>query len=185
MVRYYTVMPRLFIAIPVSDEVRQAAGSVIDRLAGTGADYKWVDPSNLHVTLSFIGAATAEETAKAEAAVRQAAHHAAFDVVFDGLGGFPSVENPHVLWLGLQEGLEKLEELAAGLPSRESERTFSPHLTLGRLRTRRGLPRLKRAIKDAPPSLLRQRVDKLVLYESRLSSKGPTYTPLLEAPLGS
>jgi 2'-5' RNA ligase len=92
-----------------------------------------------------------------------------------------------VLWLGIAKGLDELRRLHEQLEERLGARPgprepFHPHLTLARLRERVARPdeaKLPMTKASAGPS----RIDRVTLYESRLSPKGPTYSALAEAAL--
>lgn len=108
---------------------------------------------------------------------------APFDVTFEGLGAFPERGSPRVLWLGIREGLASLRHLYTALDPAATG-PYTPHLTLARFRspTRIGRAFLAGILTNravAGPS----RIDRVTLYESRLSPGGPAYVPLAEAPL--
>ena len=168
---------RLFIAVPVPEEVRRAAAAAIEALSRTGADFRWVDPGTLHLTLCFLGATPTEKIPELEAGLERAARRAPFEIVWGGLGAFPTPESPRIVWVGVSEGRSELEALAACWPQ-PTERPWSPHLTLGRRRGRPKLEALKRALAALPPLGVRQRVERIVLYESRLTAEGPVHAEL-------
>ena len=178
---------RLFIAVPIPESLKDRVGEILLPLRRTNADYKWVEPRNLHLTLAFLGETPEDRIPEIEAAIGKAVEgRGAFELAFGEFGAFDSLERPRVLWLGAREGSASLKEIAEGLlsalreggllPEKEKDRPFSAHLTLGRMRSPRDLHRLKAALKS-PPSLegLGCRVDRLVLYESKLSPRGPLY----------
>ena len=173
---------RLFIAVPVPEEVRAAASAAIEALAKTGADFRWVDPRTLHLTLCFLGETPPERLPELEAALDRAARREPFDILWGALGAFPTLESPRIVWIGVAEGRERLQELAAGWPQPD-ERPWAPHLTLGRQRGRLKLEALKRALAARPPLGVRQRVERIVLYESRLTKEGPVHTERRARPL--
>lgn len=185
---------RLFIAVPLAERVKERAASIIQGLRSSGADFKWVEPRNLHLTLSFLGETPRESIPDLEGAMKLAAQQPPFDMAFRELGAFDSLDHPRVLWLGVREGAEALKGLAERLdailaqdgflPEKGRGRSFAAHLTLGRMRSPRNLHRLRAALKGtALLEGLRSRVERIVLYESRLSSQGPAYTELREQPL--
>ncbi len=174
---------RLFIAAPVSDEVRAAAARLISRLRASGADYKWVDPANLHLTLRFLGATSLDRLGELETLLRRAARRPAFEVVYEGVGAFPSWDDPKVVWVGVGQGAADLAALAAALGPAEEGRPFSAHLTIGRMRGRRDVARLKAAAGGFAP--LRQVVDRIILFESRLTPQGSIYAARQEAMLAT
>jgi 2'-5' RNA ligase len=128
-------MPRIFIAIDLPGEVKDLASTIPQTLAGA----KWVPRDQLHLTLRFVG--DVEDSLlpvlkKSLAAISVEP----FDLVVSGAGCFPARGNARVLWLGLtgaQElfDLQRQVELAVISCGFEPEhRSFSPHLTLARLR---------------------------------------------------
>lgn len=134
---------RSFIAIPVSDAGIQALEGVVKVLdPEIGRHIRWVRPEGIHVTLKFMGdipVATAEKILEVLPSVM--AGFRPFELAISGLGAFPNLRRPRVLWAGLAGELELLSELHAavdnavgtlGLP--KEQRAFSPHLTLGRVR---------------------------------------------------
>ncbi len=168
---------RLFIAVPVPEEVRQAAAATIEALKRTGADFRWVDPGTLHLTLCFLGQTPREKLPELEASLDKAARRAPFDIVWGGPGAFPDIEHPRIVWLGVAEGVEPLRALAACWPKPEGQ-PWTPHLTLGRRRGPAKTGALQRALAARPPLGIRQRVERIVLYESKLTQDGPIHAEL-------
>lgn len=171
---------RLFIAVPVSDEVRLAAAKLIETLRACDADVKWVEPENLHLTLRFLGATAPERLPEIEALMAQVAVRPAFRLSYSGIGAFPSWKELRVVWVGLKEGVTELSEMAKALGPSPEGRPFAAHLTIGRVR--RGGELEKVATEVRFPELS-QNVDNLVLYESRLMPQGPVYTVRKKIPL--
>lgn len=155
-------MKRLFIALPVTEEIRARACELQSRIGG---DVKWVERENLHVTLAFLGNTPEKDVPGIIAAMEAAAKRPPFAVSFG-----PVESRPRILWARVEEGAQELSAMARQLPG-EREQEYRPHLTLGR--PRRGKPKAEGLRLD-----LRQEACELVLYESKLSGKGPTYTPL-------
>lgn len=185
---------RAFIAVEAGNEVRRAAGELIERLRTAGADVKWVAPENLHLTLKFLGDVALTETARiCEAMEKTAREIEPFELEMAGAGAFPSVGRPRTIWLGssgddrpmlaLVEGVEKrLQKLGY----RREGRRFQAHLTLGRLR-RPGpeVHRLGELLKaEANRAVGTTAVREIVLFSSQLTSAGPVYAPLGRAQLG-
>lgn len=174
---------RLFIAVPLNAEVRAAAGALLERLSAVGADFRWVKPDALHVTLSFLGETDPRKVPEIERAMRKAARRRAFEMGLGGLGAFDSLDEPNIIWVGLERGASELQSVAKGLPQLPG-RAFTPHLTLGRMRSRKGLGKLKSTLRTIPPLSAVQLVDKLVLYESRPGDGPPVHAPLLQVLVG-
>ena len=182
---------RAFIAIELPDEVRWALAQLQQRLAGSGADVKWVEPEHLHVTMKFLGEITEEQRRAVEAMLRQVARALSpFPLSLRALGAFPSMRSPRVIWVGVAEGKEPLVRLAEGIERegaaaalQKEERPFAAHVTLGRVRSPRGHQALVELLEHTdwspPPSWT---ADHVTLYQSVLSSSGPTYSVLAEIP---
>ncbi len=185
---------RAFIALELPDSVRATLQSYQRQLIATGADVKWVEAENLHVTMRFLGEISVEQFAAVdELARRIAGGTRTFDVRLSQPGAFPSIRAPRVVWMGIADGAETLSsvvrDLEVGLGTigiSGEERAFVPHVTLGRVRSPRGRRQLVDGIEQADwraPEPFR--ADALTLFESRISSGGPAYSVVSRAPFGA
>ena len=179
---------RLFVAADIDDATR-AQIEIISRslgdAIGTRTRASWVRADRMHLTLQFFAAADAALEERIMAALGGALDARAFDLAFDGLGFFPERGSPRVLWLGIRNGEAELRRVQQIVRERLAlpPEPFTPHLTLARFRERvsRGaLGEIADFRARAGPS----RIDRVTLYESRLSPGGPIYFRLAEAPLG-
>lgn len=186
---------RLFIAVDPPQQVIRRAAAIIERLRGSGLDAAWVNPAQLHVTLHFLGDAVDDADlhriclAMNEAAAAAPPVH----VAFGGVGVFPDMRRPRVVWLGVCDGEEGLVRLSTALAERLTPLGFPPdlrgsrpHLTLARIRGRgprdgHGLVEAIDASRDAAAGEMT--VQRIVLYESRRSQAGAEYDRLHTAPL--
>ncbi|MGZ6268806.1 MAG: RNA 2',3'-cyclic phosphodiesterase [Candidatus Limnocylindrales bacterium] len=191
---------RLFIAVPVVDEVRTAVGELMSRVAGASIEERapgqprWVRVEGLHVTLRFLGATLDERLAEVAAAVGSAARGLApFGITLNGGGAFPDARRPRVLWIGIDSGTDELAGLALrlneelrslGWPS--EDRPFQGHLTLARTDGVAGADEYARRLMAVAADVRWSwQADLLVLYKS-VMGHGPTrYEALAEAPFGS
>ncbi|MFI5362346.1 MAG: RNA 2',3'-cyclic phosphodiesterase [Elusimicrobiota bacterium] len=174
---------RLFYAAAADEEVKAAAAAVVSRLRRAPGDYRWVDPRDMHVTFRYLGETPESDLPEVEARMRRAAARSApFDVVFGGVGAFDSLNDPRVVWIGLEEGAESMERIAGHL-DRDEPRPFSPHLTLGRRRREPAPAGFLAALRAEPALALRRRVEKISLYASRPAPFGHAYEVLSEAEL--
>lgn len=189
---------RCFIALEMPLAVKEHAAGLIKELKATGADVKWVAPENLHLTLQFLGEVEPGRQPELEAALAGAcAGRPALELAIGGCGAFPGLKKPRVVWLGLAGMTGALAELAGAVRAANrplgflpEARAFRPHLTLGRLRDRRGhkkappLGPLSRELASlaghAGPEFTARRA---VLMQSTLTSSGPIYKPLFGAAL--
>ena len=153
---------------------------------------KWVGPEGLHLTLKFLGSVEEARLDGIRAALKTAAAQSrSFDFRCAGLGAFPDMRKPQVLWAGIlgdQGNLVRLarrtDESLAALGFPQAERPFSPHLTLGRIRSPKGLRGLTEVYSRAPftpPGTVS--ADKIVLYKSATGPGGSVYEALDTFPL--
>ena len=179
---------RLFVAADIDDPTK-AQIEIISRSLGDAIGSRtrasWVRADRMHLTLQFFAAADAALEERIMAALGGALDAHAFDLSFDGLGFFPERGSPRVLWLGIRNGEAELRRVQQIVRERLAlpPEPFTPHLTLARFRARvsRGaLGEIADFRARAGPS----RIDRVTLYESRLSPGGPIYFRLAEAPLG-
>jgi 2'-5' RNA ligase len=140
----------------------------------------------MHLTLHFFGSADDARAREIADALVQPIEQRPFDLSFDRLGLFPERGSPRVLWLGASQGEAELQRVHQLLETRlrlpPERETFTPHVTLARFRDRirrSDLPEMARIPANAGPS----RIDRVTLYESRLSPSGPAYVRVAEAPL--
>jgi RNA 2',3'-cyclic 3'-phosphodiesterase len=185
--------------------VRSALGTEIERVRPTSGGIGWVTADNLHLTLKFLGAVEVDRLDAVRAALDRAVHGVcAFDFAVEGLGAFPSLTRPRVIWAGIKDpsarrdrsaapsGREALAELAerverelTALGFAREARAFSPHITLGRVREPRPNPKLAAALDAARALVLGEvRVDRVCLMRSDLSPRGARYTELSSHALG-
>ncbi len=186
---------RLFIALAVPDDVARACASLAAQLPERGL--KRIAPELMHLTLAFIGHVPESRVAPAQAALRAAcADRPAIAARLGSLGAFPNARRPRVVWVGLAEGADGVRasalavrsELAGnGVPFDDAPPVA--HLTLARLRDdvtaaeRSALAAAVAALAADVPALA-FRIGEAILFESRLSPRGPTYLPVARVPLG-
>ena len=180
---------RAFLAVSVegSTQIR----SVLRKFSKMGRAVRAVSPDGLHLTLKFFGDIDVNDVSPVSEHVQLACRDAEpFDLRLKGLGAFPHLKRPSVIWAGVEDG-EPLVTLAEriiadvenlGFP--REQRSFIPHLTLAR-------------IKQRPPGELSQLVEShaatvfaecpinaVHLYQSELKTSGPIYTKLASFSLG-
>ncbi|MGE5674640.1 MAG: RNA 2',3'-cyclic phosphodiesterase [Mycobacterium leprae] len=189
---------RTFVAVEVTaPALRRSLESAqigLRRSAGTSDPVKWVPVYQQHITLKFLGEIPEEAGQKAAEGLQQAVRgFKRFTVQVAGLGAFPSVEQPSVLWAGLGSGKAELVALAAAVETELAQcgfprerRPFQPHLTLGRVREGARInPELPKALaQSATREFGSWPVERIVLMKSELTPRGPIYTHLAEVNLG-
>ena len=187
---------RLFIAVPLPEDVKERIGKTGERLAQKEWPVRWTDPDNTHLTLHFIGEVDAARAEMIRLALPgEAAKHQSFALRTGGLGVFPDRKKVRVLWMGLEGETERLSALHEGIGTmlrhldfEVDQRPFSPHITLGRLREQVGAERgmtiwtTLRGFQLGDP--LHVPVDEVILYRSHLSHTGSRYEVLARGKLG-
>ena len=134
---------RSFIATELPDELKEGLAQLQTRLKSSNpSSVKWVDPSGIHLTLKFLGnidvAKISEITQAIEAATQGISP---FHLEVKGLGVFPNLRRVQVVWVGMGGEIDKLRQLQQRIESNlvplgfaAESRSFTPHLTLARLR---------------------------------------------------
>lgn len=190
-----TIFMRTFIAIELPLEIKEALARIQERLKKSGADVKWVNPDNIHLTLKFLGDIDGTQFEKICAIMKAACQDKpAYSMKISSLGAFPKIEFPRVIWAGAEEGGKETKELAKKLDEKinklgipREERSFTSHITLGRVRSalrRKDLVEgLNKAAGLIASEKLEFKVEKITLFKSRLTGEGPVYEPLKEASL--
>ena len=180
---------RLFVALAISNGVREAIAALIRELQPLDDSWKWVRAENLHVTLKFLGEISLDKLEGIRVALRGVGCPWPIAVNFAALGFFPDERRPRVLWVGM-EASQSLPALAAaiddalakvGVP--REERDFTPHLTLARSKRGKLSPELKQELaRHSAGQFGGMSASAFRLVESRLKSTGAEYTTLESFP---
>jgi 2'-5' RNA ligase len=180
---------RAFISVDLPE--LDAIKALAEELRRTGAALKLVDPARIHLTLKFLGPTEESLVPKIVEVMRQSvAGVRPFTVRLVGTGAFPNLNRINVLWVGM-EGADPLVEIARRLEAGtetlgypKEGRDFSPHVTIARVKDRRGLDAVRRVLeahaRDAFGQVL---VDRIRLKKSILTPTGPVYSTVEEVPL--
>lgn len=183
---------RVFIAIPLPESLLERLSDVQYRLKGKvpHRSVRWVQPEGIHLTLKFLGDTPKKKLPDIEQALEVVARNTpACTLTAEGLGCFPNPRRPRVLWVGVQEPTGRLEALQAAIeeamtslgypPERHS---FTPHLTLGRVRrraSRSDVAEISEAITETKIETLSEfPADRFELIQSELKPTGAEYTTL-------
>lgn len=179
---------RSFIAFDVDDEsILKRIGDLQNLLLKTGADLKFVEPRNIHVTIRFLGNITASMVEKISEKMKEV-QFKPFNIKISGVGAFPDLRYPRVLWVGITEGAIQLKEIFSQLEPRlrslgfpPDPKGFSPHLTIARVKSGKNKTELVKLVnQNANYEFGVVKAMCLRLKRSDLTPKGPIYSTLKE-----
>lgn len=191
---------RMFVAVEISDRLRQAAAAAATRIrqdVGRALEARWVDPVNMHLTVRFIGQVDDDRAPDLVKVLAEPVRVAPFEIALGRCGVFPARGGPRVVWLGLTTGLPSLAAMRdefsrrlALLGIEPEDRPYSAHLTLARVKDLRkegrGSPAaVREAIEKVDVAPARCRVDRATIFRSHMSSAGSWYEPLAYAATGT
>jgi 2'-5' RNA ligase len=180
---------RTFIAIELPEKIIYTIRKVQEEIKSYGLKIRWVRPENIHLTLKFLGDIQAADTENVARAVSESATgYPPISLAVKGIGVFPGIKKPRVLWLGISKQLDLLTALqktldekleAMGFP--KEKRPFRGHLTLGRIKSEIDPKTLHDVLKEFTQfESERFFADRIILYKSDLKPKGAVYTKLIE-----
>ncbi len=180
---------RLFIAIPLGPDLKEAISKIQSLLKRRNEGVKWVNPEGLHLTLKFLGNTPQEKVPRIEEAMRKAlAPFGPFSVLIKGTGAFPSLKKARVLWVGIEDERSRLKEMFKSLEKQlqklgfpMEERPFKPHITLGRIKNLKSID-FPEELEDQEVGVLE--VKEVILFKSELKPEGAEYHPLIKVSLG-
>ena len=192
-------MPRAFVAVLLDEQTRRAVAAQIDRLRPLSRVVAWVPSHNLHLTLRFLGDQTEEQLAEVVPALEEAAAGVPpFTLSLRGLGGFPGLDHPRTLWVGVSGGAQEVRRLQAHVAEALERRGVSiearawqAHVTIGRVTDEKrgrgeGMPELRSALmRGAAASFGTMLVASIALMRSDLYTSGSRYTGIASVPLAS
>jgi 2'-5' RNA ligase len=179
---------RSFMAFDIESEaVRTKLANAQKLLVQTGADLKLVETQNIHITMRFLGNISPNVVENVFEEMRKT-QFTPFNVQIKGLGVFPDLRYPRVVWAGITEGADQLRNVFSQLEPRlrglgfaPDPKGFSAHLTIARVRSGRNKAQLAEYItKNAGFEFGTIKAECLRLKKSSLSSQGPTYSTLRE-----
>lgn len=176
---------RAFIAVDLTKEIQGRIAEIEAALERFSSQVRWVRPESIHLTLKFLGEITQDQFREIQKTfASRSSGIAPFLISVEGLGFFPNVRGPRVVWIGIEKGKEPLEALArfveqalrtAGFPP--ESRPYSPHATIGRIKFLRDVKAFLEAADPLEKILCGQApVREFHLYESELNRSGSIYT---------
>ena len=178
---------RCFVAVEIPEPIQALLKPVQTHLQSQiHKGTSWTKPGNFHLTLKFLGDIHPEASNDvSEALQRVTERHPPFSIAFGGIGAFPNLARPRVIWLGIKQGASSVSRLAKAVNFEltdlgfSTDNRFHPHLTLARLRTATNLEPLKNILRKYDTIVGgSMRVNEIALMQSQLHRNGAIYTPL-------
>lgn len=184
---------RLFIALDIEQWIKDGLQEAVRELRRTRAPVRWVKPEGMHLTLKFLGQTPEEKVASLESSLESVCRDIfPFPVTVSGLGAFPGLSRPRVLWAGVEEPTGTMETLAGSLEEgmlalgwKKEKRKFHPHITIGRVKGNINLKQLSDAVSEFQGKIWgRQETSGVSLYRSHLEPAGARYEVIRFFPFG-
>jgi 2'-5' RNA ligase len=182
---------RAFLGVPIPDSLKPQIMRIQRKF--DYFDIKFVEKENLHFNLRFFRDIDEDKLDSLNAALKKVcSQFEPFEIGISGIGAFPSKNYVRVIWLGVKKGYQTFKTLGEMVGTSvesigfEKESNFVPHLTLGRVRSGRNkneLLVLMRKMEEV--EIGKMKIDKLVLFQSKLSPKGPVYEEVFSIKLDS
>jgi 2'-5' RNA ligase len=179
-------MKRIFVAVDISDEARNRVSVYAEALKREFPQLRvgWEKAEKLHLTLKFLGESSeAQSDQLSEIVSGAAARISGFRLQIAATGVFPSARNPRILWLGVTDEKKNLHSISEiletgceplGFP--REKRSFRPHLTVARLREPHNSKEIARKHLENEFEPVEFEVSEIVVYESKLQSRGSIYS---------
>lgn len=177
---------RAFIAIDIGSDIRARLNELQQKLKLTAADIRWVKPEKMHLTLVFLGQVSLKEVQLLEKALGENLQSLKpFALGIQGTGVFGRRSRPNVVWAGtavcppLMELQKKVVAAVKAAHIDYHERTYRPHLTIGRFKSLNQLEPLFQTLeKEQEKDFGSLEVRSIQIIRSELKPSGAEYTVL-------
>jgi len=175
---------RSFIAVNLNPEIIEYLTSLQANLNVPETKIKWVEKNNLHLTMKFLGYISLEQTELIKLILKKiTSRYSPFIIkLSSNTGIFPTYRMPRIIWVGIKEGANQLNELynsietmlyKEGFPRENKE--FSSHITIGRVKFIKNKDNFIQILKRIEVNNFTQKVGSIDLMESELTPNGPIY----------
>jgi len=171
---------RSFIALYPDPDASREIAAFLDRLARKNSRIKWEKPGQVHITLKFLGDVHTYALDALQRRLESILHGSGnVEALLDSTGGFPNLREPRIIWLGFSRTVPRILEIQKaiedecelqGLP-REGKR-FTPHFTIGRVKSRDGLADLENDLASCSFQAVPVRAAAVRIMQSTLTPNG-------------
>ncbi len=174
---------RTFIAFDTPEEIKKEMFIIQAQLKDSHADVKWELESKFHVTIKFLGNVDESKLPNIIRTCQSIIERTpSFDVVYENLGCFPNIKHPRVIWIGCKNENGELLTLKQSLDTaliplgfEREDRDFHPHITLGRVRTSKGLQNLIPMLINITFERRKASISEILVMKSILRPEGSNY----------
>lgn len=178
---------RTFIAIDVPEKIKDEIFEIEKELIkSAGEGIKWEGKEKFHITLKFLGDVNEEAINSIHQVLNESLNgFGKFSVVYKGIGAFPDLKNPRVIWIGCEDPTGKLFELQKIVEEKMSElgferedKEYHPHITLGRVKKAKNISNLIKKIESINFEARTGEVEEVLIMKSDLKPSGSVYSVL-------
>jgi 2'-5' RNA ligase len=183
---------RCFLAVPADPKVRAAVVALSSGVQSSASGIRWEDPMKLHLTLKFLGSVDPGILTKLSDDIASLiSYHSSFDMIYEGVGAFPSVDRPKILWVGVRGDEQMIhlqrdiEHVAKKFGFAEDDKPFHPHITIARVKRSDTSHRLTAILKSLTFEPISGRCTEVLVMRSEPGPDSSRYTVLHTIPLRS
>jgi RNA 2',3'-cyclic 3'-phosphodiesterase len=184
---------RAFIALELPLDIKNALDKIQDKLKITLPGINWIKPSNLHLSLKFLGEISVKQSGDIQQIITEITKTILpFEIKLETLGVFPDCRQAHIIWVGTNQPPPELKQLTDQLETKllefglaEEQHPFLAHITLGRIKHPIIALDLEKTLEGLKKEIAQMNFGfnsrGITLFQSVLGPNGPTYTILKEA----
>ena len=177
---------RTFISFDTPQSIRNEIYALQSQLKNSHADVRWESQEKFHATIKFLGNVDEQQLSRVISTIEENVNrYHRFEIVYQGLGAFPAVRNPRVIWVGCENAdgtLEKikneLDDVLLPFGFEKENRKFHPHITLGRVKSSKGVTNLTPMLENLTFEPRTTTIGEILVMKSVLKSEGSVYSVL-------
>lgn len=183
---------RTFIALKLPEQLTSLLESTQQKLMEYGFKVRWVRPENIHLTVKFLGDIQISDVDRISAVISESVRNfQPFSFYTKGLGVFPGIRRPRVIWVGLGGEVDQisgfqhhLDQSLSAIGYPKEKRPFQGHLTLGRFKGSVHSGKLAEVLNSQSGFVSDTvTIDRVTLFKSDLKPSGAVYSELASIPL--
>lgn len=178
---------RTFIAVETPLEIREKIQKLQTELKKAKSDVRWESMEKFHATIKFLGDIDEQKLPAVLTRIKSVIErHRSFELIVQTIGCFPNAKHPRVVWIGCTNADGVLDLLKTSLDVELlplgfeiEDRAFHPHITLGRVKSSKGISNLTSMMEKLTFEPTKFEVKEIVIMKSVLRPEGSEYSALL------